>query len=110
MQKQPDFLLELAKLVDLRKNRMEKRLATLALKKVRGRVASLLLQLCHDYGVRRSDGISLQIRLSHQEMANLIGVSRETVSNALSDFRRAGLINSDGRRLIVRQTLPLEQI
>ena len=110
MQKKPEFLLELAKLVDLRKNRMERRLANIALKKVRGRVASLLLQLCHDYGVRGSDGISLQIRLGHQEMANLIGVSREIVSHTLSDFRRRGLINSRRGRLIVHQTLPLEQI
>ena len=110
MQSQPELLLQFAKLMDLRKKRMEGRLVTLALHKVRGRVASLLLQLCNDYGVRGRDGIRLGIRLRHQEMANLLGVSREIVSHTLSDFRREGLIESQGRKLIVRQTQPLEQI
>jgi len=109
MEKRSDLPLQLAKLVEHRRQRIERRLVTLAFHKVRGRVASLLLQLCQDYGVREIDGISLGIELRHQEMANLIGVSREIVSHTLSDFRREGLIDSDGRKLIVRQRL-LEQI
>ena len=110
MERQPDLLLRFTKLVGLRKKRIEGRLVNLAFQKVRGRVASLLLQLCHDYGVRGSDGISLQISLRQQEMTNLIGASREIVSHTLSDFRREGLIHSDDRKLIVRQMQPLEQI
>lgn len=105
-----DLPLRLAKLVELRRKRMEMRLVALAFQNVRGRMASLLLQLCHDYGVRAGDGIRLGIELRHQEMANLIGVSREIVSHTLSDFRRKGLIDSEGRRLIVPQMLPLEEL
>ena len=110
MAKHSDLPLRLAKLVEHRRQKLERRLVALAFHKVRGRVASLLLQLCQDYGVQRIDGISLRIDLRHQEMANLIGVSREIVSHTLSDFRREGLVDSDGRTLIVRQSLLLEQI
>lgn len=110
IERKPRVLLQLAKVVDIRKKRMESRLVILAFQKVRGRVASLLLQLCRDYGVRRADGVNLQIRLRHQEMANLIGVSREIVSHTLSDFRREGLIESNGRHLIVPQMQSLEHI
>lgn len=110
MEKHSGLPLRLAKLVERRRQKIERRLVATAFHKVRGRLASLLLQLCQDYGVRGIDGISLRIDLRHQEMANLIGVSREIVSHTLSDFRREGLIDSDGRTLIVRQTLLLEQI
>ncbi len=106
----PDFMLKLARLVSHRKKRMETRLVMLAFHTVRARLARLLLQLAEAYGVRRPRGIQLQIRLSRQEMGGLIGASREIVSHTISDYRREGLIEVDGRSLIILRTEALEQL
>lgn len=108
MMKHADLPLRLARLLERRRKRMERRLVALALQKVRGRVASLLLQLCQDYGVPGIEGVSLGIDLRHQEIANLIGASREIVTHTLSDFRREGVIGSDGRTIVVRRPVALE--
>jgi len=50
-----------------------------------------------------ADGILLPLRLSQQDLANLIGVTRESVNLALADFRERGLVETDGRALRVRR-------
>ena len=42
-----------------------------------------------------------RVKVTHQEMANLIGSTRETVSLTLSQFKRSGLIQTDGRKMIL---------
>ena len=46
-------------------------------------------------------GIVIALKITHQEMANLIGSTRETVSLTLSQFKRKGLIQNEGRRVIL---------
>jgi CRP-like cAMP-binding protein len=41
------------------------------------------------------------LKITHQEMANLIGSTRETVSLTLAQFKRKGLISTDGRKVIL---------
>lgn len=43
----------------------------------------------------------LKVKLTHQEMANLIGCSRETVSTTMGQFRDDGLIQIDGRTITI---------
>ncbi len=44
----------------------------------------------------------LGLKITHQEMANLIGSTRETISLTLSQFKKRGLVDMDGRALILR--------
>jgi len=43
----------------------------------------------------------VSLRITHQEMANLIGSTRETVSLTISQFRKKGYVQADGRKVIV---------
>jgi len=43
----------------------------------------------------------VSLKITHQEMANLIGSTRETVSLTLSQFKRRGLIQTEGRKVIL---------
>ena len=43
----------------------------------------------------------MALKITHQEMANLIGSTRETVSLTLSQFKRSGLIQTEGRKVIL---------
>ena len=51
-------------------------------------LASLLLELTEDFGVRDSRGVIINLKLTHKEMAALIGATRETVSFAILEDRK----------------------
>ncbi len=74
----------------------------LAFLDVGGRLAKKLLDLAATNGVRRRDGVLLDMTLTQEELANMIGVTRESVNRNLSLFRRIGLIAKEGRRFILR--------
>jgi CRP/FNR family cyclic AMP-dependent transcriptional regulator len=80
---------------------VENKIETLIFKDVNAKLAELLLRLSLEYGVDEERGTLLAVKITHQEMANLIGSTRETVSLTLSQFKRRGLIASDGRKVIL---------
>ncbi len=74
----------------------------LAFLDVPGRLAKKLLELGTAHGLPRADGVFLNTAITQEELANMIGVTRETVNRNLSLFRRLGLIKMDGRRFVLR--------
>ena len=65
------------------------------------RLARVLLQLAEDYGKEVPNGTLINVRLTHEDLANLIGTSRETVTTQLNRFTRMGVLKRDARRFIV---------
>ncbi len=110
IQSKPELALGIARLLGQRRRKLESRLQSLVFQKVPGRLANLLLELSREYGVPDSRGTLLHIRLSQQEIGNLIGASRESVNSTLSDFRRQGLVDHEGGLLIIRRPQPLAQL
>lgn len=66
-----------------------------------GRLACLLLRLGEESGTRSGDRISLGLRLTQDELAKLIGTTRQTVSAALQEMIGAGLIEREDRDLVL---------
>ncbi len=66
-----------------------------------GRLAKKLLDLAAVNGVQRRDGVLVDISLTQEELANMIGVTRESVNRNLSLFRRLGMIRNEGRRFVL---------
>jgi CRP-like cAMP-binding protein len=91
----------LTKIVAQRRREVENKIEQLIFKDVNAKLAELLLRLGDEYGIEESRGILVSLKITHQEMANLIGSTRETVSLTLSQFKRRGLINTDGRKVIL---------
>jgi CRP-like cAMP-binding protein len=81
--------------------RMAARLALLGLPGARARLAGLLLDLAQRFGIRDARGVIIDLRLTHRELAALIGATRETVSVTMVELRAAGLIRSEQRRVII---------
>lgn len=73
----------------------------LALRDVPGRLASLLLRLAEGYGEEHDRGMRLSFRLTHQDLARMIGSTRETVTMTMNRFRDDSLISVDRRVLII---------
>ncbi|MGE5285055.1 MAG: Crp/Fnr family transcriptional regulator [Actinomycetota bacterium] len=68
------------------------------------RLAKILLKLGAEHGVKTPRGILLSLRLTHEELADLIGTTRETVTTQLGRFRRMGLIRREGKSLLLNGT------
>jgi CRP/FNR family transcriptional regulator len=62
---------------------------------VASRLARVLVRFSNQYGVKTESGVRIDLPVTHQDLANMIGTARETVSRNMARFRRQGLV-SDG--------------
>src|SRR5207249_2813853 len=67
---------------------------------LRERLAAALLELALKFGVKDARGTILSLTLTHGDLAELIGASRQRITEHLSEFERQRLLIRDGRRLI----------
>jgi len=81
--------------------RLMQQVEALSFKSPRQRLLQLLSVLPHIYTDEKSN--ALPIKLTHQEMAHLIAVSRVTVSRLMSNFKKEGLIRVEGRYFFIGQ-------
>ena len=66
------------------------------------KLAKLMLEWCAKGGNETEKGVSIKLTLTHEEIAQIIGSSRETVTRLLGDFKAKQLINIKGSTLIIR--------
>ncbi len=66
------------------------------------RLRSKLVQLAQDHGRVGRDGVRLDLRLTHDLLAEMIGSARETVTRALEELEREGFVVREGRDYILR--------
>ncbi|MBN2371924.1 MAG: Crp/Fnr family transcriptional regulator [Vicinamibacteria bacterium] len=92
----------LVRVLSARLRRANHQISTLALLDVYGRVARALLDMARDEGRRLKDGHIAFRRATHQEIANRIGTTRETVTRMLKDLERQSLIDVEGKEIILR--------
>ena len=75
--------------------------ADLVFSDVPGRVAKQLLELAQRFGDKRDDGMHVHHDLTQEELAQLVGASRETVNKALADFAARGWIRLEPRSVTI---------
>ncbi len=78
-------------------------IGNLALLDVYGRLARTLRQLAQSDGEESAEGVVIRDLPTQQELAGLLGTSRETVSRAFAELARRGLVHLAGRRLVLRR-------
>jgi CRP-like cAMP-binding protein len=89
---------ELMKLLSDELHRAELQLTHLAQKPVRERLAETLLFIKDTYGYE-ADDITLNVRFSREEIANLVGTATESTIRLLSEFKRDGIVELDGKNI-----------
>jgi CRP/FNR family transcriptional regulator len=80
---------------------MDERVKLLAFLDVPSRLAGTLLWLADRYGVPGERGLEIPYWFTHQEIADLIGSTRETVTTILAEFKREGLVDSRDHHFVV---------
>ncbi|MGA3195878.1 MAG: Crp/Fnr family transcriptional regulator [Terriglobales bacterium] len=76
---------------------------------VPGKLARLLLQWSAD-GQSSGGTVRMKMALTHEELAQLIGSSRETVTRILGDFKRRGVVELHGATMLIRDQAALETL
>ncbi|AEG45399.1 Crp/Fnr family transcriptional regulator [Isoptericola variabilis] len=92
-----------------RLRRTNETLADLVFSDVPGRVAKALLDLSARFGEPNDDGIRVAHDLTQEELAQLVGASRETVNKALADFATRGWVRREGRAVVLLDIDRLER-
>lgn len=99
----PAMALKVTKLIGLRLKTFRSRVEHLLFKGAPARLAQVLLELAEQHGVPDQEGVLLPLKLSQQDLASLIGVTRESVNLALNELRKAGMVEQQGRHLRLRR-------
>lgn len=76
---------------------------------VYGRVAKKLLELADAHGVKTDDGVRIDVRLTQQELASMVGASRESVNKVLGYFTDKNFISTDKHRITIHNTNDLKR-
>lgn len=103
MEAHTEVSLGVTKLMGLRRKRVEQRLKALLFRSNRERVVHLLVELAEKYGRQTPQGVVLEIKLSHQDLANIIGSTRETVTVVLGDLQTEGGLAVHRRQILLKR-------
>jgi CRP/FNR family transcriptional regulator len=97
----PGVAVQLLQALAQRLRRTNEAMADLVFTDVPGRVAKALLDLADKFGVAEADGTRVRHDLTQEELAQLVGASRETVNKALSEFAHRGWLRIEGRSVLL---------
>ncbi len=97
----PDVARQLLRSLARRLRRTNEALADLVFSDVPGRVAKALLDLSERFGTPTDEGLRVTHDLTQEELAQLVGASRETVNKALADFAARGWLRLDQRAVLL---------
>jgi CRP-like cAMP-binding protein len=87
----------------------EAMLALLGLRRIEERVRGFLELLANDYGVPCDQGLRLNVKLTHQDLASALSTTRVTVTRVLGSLRDEGWLQIDAQRRLVISHQPLRR-
>ena len=106
----PSTALNILSEMSSRLRRADEVIGNLALLDVYARVARILVDLAKSDGQSTDEGIVIRERPTQQDLAAMIGTSRETVSRVLSEFQRRGLLSMQGKTILLSHGFAEQQL
>jgi CRP-like cAMP-binding protein len=85
-------------------------LKSIALEKVEARIAALLLKLADKAGEKVSEGVLLQMKLTKQDIAEMVGTTVETAIRTMSKLSKAGIVTSKSGKILLRDSDKLKSL
>ena len=102
----PHLAMALLQGMGVRYRQSEAMLGLLGLRRIEDRVRGFLELLANDYGQPCDQGLRLNIKLTHQELASALSTTRVTVTRVLGSLKDEGWLQLDGQRRLVIAHLP----
>lgn len=101
MRENSEMTLKLIKILTKKLLFAQQKVRDLAFNDVFARTASQLVKLAADYGKKTGRGIRIEIQLSRQELADMVGTTRETVSRVISKFKKEKSITEEEDKIVI---------
>lgn len=101
LRRHPDLAYCVVQVLEDRQRRLVRRVEALVFKDVRGRVVETLLDLCREHGQPCQHGFAIDVRITQQDLADLVGASRQMINRVLGELSRRLYVQRMGRVLCV---------
>src|SRR5579871_2252952 len=107
--KNPQIALQVMEALTKRLRNTDNMVEDLIFLDVYGRVAKKLLELADMHGVKTDDGVRIDVRLTQQELASMVGASRESVNKVMGYFTDRGYISTDKHKITLHRMTELKR-
>lgn len=104
----PQLSLKMMEFWGQRLRQIQDKLEDLLFKNTEARLSCILLELTEEYGKRKGEGIEIDFRITHQELADLVGSARESVTTVLNRFEREGILTKSRYSITIKDIDKLE--
>jgi CRP/FNR family transcriptional regulator len=106
----PDLALEIITELGTRLREAQNTIRALAMERVEWRIARVLLMLSRKAGIVEADGVSIDLPLTRQDIADMAATTVETTIRVLSNFKKMGLVETEKGKIILRDKKHLEEM
>ena len=107
--KNPNIAIQVLEVISKRLRNTNEQVEDLIFLDVYGRVAKKLLELSDAHGTKVEDGIRIEVRMTQQELASMVGASRESVNKVMGYFTDKKYISTDKHRITLHRVNDLKQ-
>jgi len=98
----PLVTIEIARILGRRLRSADKEIEELAFYSVKNRLIEALIDLANRHSERTSSGIRVSLRITHQDLADMVGSSRETITRIMNLLERDQLIVNEGGYIVIK--------
>jgi CRP-like cAMP-binding protein len=106
----PNLMYCMAQQVGDRMKESHETLKNIALERVEARIASLLLKLADKTGKKAADGTVIDMKLTKQDIAEMVGTTVETAIRTMSKFRKMGILADKAGRILIKNREKLKSL
>jgi len=106
---EPRIAIQVMQVISQRLRHADEQIESLIFLDVYGRVAQKLLQLSETYGVKTPEGVRIDLRLTQQELASLVGASRESVNKVMGYFTDKKYVSTDKHKITILRLVDLKR-
>ena len=85
-------------------------LKNIAIEKVESRIAALLIKLADKAGIKGDNSIVIDLKLTKQDIAEMVGTTVETSIRTMSKFKKIGIVSEKGGRIVIRDLNKLKSL
>jgi len=109
LRRSPELAFEVMELFGRRTQEIERKLEDLVFKDIPTRLSRQILKLIEEHGVKTGEGIQIDFKITHKELADLIGSARENTTSALNRLAKEGILDKKRYRIIVKDEARLKE-
>jgi len=110
LRRNPDAALQVIQYLGARLNEAQEATKVLALNPAEQRLAALLVKLADRAGLREGNHVRLTVRLTRQDLADMVGMTVETATRIMCRFKRDKLVSGTAKSLVIRNLAKLQDL